>query len=111
MREQLTPSEYWEWRTTIAEMEVARLKQRCVELELKFLQKDAELGAAKIEIFKRTRLETARLKLEDSRSEYNKFKENLEKIVGQSLNDKMIDDVTFEIKPLPNEPKPITEEK
>jgi hypothetical protein len=104
-RNSLTPSEYWEWRTTISELEASRAKLKSCELELKLLEKDVELLATKAQLFKKTRLSSSQFLVENCNTEYEKFKKNLEDKLGVSLSGKIIDDISFEIKELLEESK------
>lgn len=103
MKTHLSPAQYWEWRTTIAEMEIAKEKHKTAHAEFKLLQKEAENLSIRTQLFIRTRMEAAKAEVQTTSTEYARFKEVLEKDLGQSLNKKLIDDVTFEIRELPDE--------
>lgn len=109
IRTNLTAAEYWEWRTTISDMEVAKQKLDKTELEYKLLQKDAELHAVRLQLFLKTRKDAARNDFKQAFSEYDRLKKALEESLGQSLSGKVIDDITFEVRRLPdgtpNEPE------
>lgn len=99
----LTPAEYWEWRTTIAELNCEKQNYYKTEMEFKLLQKDAEIHAVRMQLFQRTRMDAAKDALRNMQTEYERFTGVLEKSLGQSLKNKVIDDVTFEVKELPDE--------
>lgn len=99
----LTPAEYWEWRTTIAEMETAKANHRCVEMEVKLLSKEAEILAVRTQLHRSAKLEGARKQSVDMQAEYARIKEALEGRLGVSLSGKVIDEITYEVKELPNE--------
>lgn len=99
----LSPAQYWEWRTTISEREVAQEKLRTASLELNLLQKEAEVLAVRTQLFVRTRLELAKAEAGSAHAEYARFKGELEKDLGQSLNNKLIDDTTYEIRDAPEQ--------
>lgn len=101
MRDRLTDGEYWEWRTTIAEMNLAKLNLEKVALEMKLLDRDLEIQSLKRSIFSLTKFKDAMGRRDDCESEYEKFKAGLEESVGQSLNGKVISDITFEISESP----------
>lgn len=101
----LTGAQYWEWRTIIAEMEIEQEKARGAELQDKVLQREAEIASAKVNLFRLSGKEAIRKKVEEAKLEYEKFKKSLEEIHGVSLNNKVIDDVTFEIRDLPKDTK------
>lgn len=104
----LTPSEYWEWRTTISEMDEARERYLRIETELKVLQRDAEIVSLRAKLHQKTMVDSAKAGLQISKDEYERYKKALEERLGFSLNNKLIDDMTFEVKDLP-EDKPVKE--
>jgi len=99
----LTAAEYWEWRTTISEMHRAEEKLNNALLGHKVMQKEAEILAVRSQLYQRNIVDGAREKVEEAKSEYNRFKEQLEKALGTTLSGKLIDDITFEIRGLPEE--------
>lgn len=99
----LSPGEYWEWRTTISDLEVAKQKLLNTEISLKLMQKESEIHAVRQQLFQRTRMDAAKTALQEAHSEYERFKGVLEKSLGQSLNNKVIDDITFEVRDVPDE--------
>jgi hypothetical protein len=101
VKNKLTPAQYWEWRTTISELDVKKEKLESTKLQLQLLQKESELSAVKIQLFLKTRMELASNAVKDAQTEYDRFKGVLEKCVGQTLSNKIIDEITFEIKEVP----------
>jgi hypothetical protein len=99
----LTPVQYWEWRTTIAEMNEAKAKLELNEARLKIMGKQVELEQAKAQLFGHTQLRVAKEAHEEARSEYFRFKKTLEESLGVSLDGKVIDDLSFEVKSLPKD--------
>lgn len=93
----LKAEQYWEWRTTIAEMQLAEERYKCGQSQHNEMSKDLEIARLRTFIFKQN-LTTSKEKAELAKQEYTNFKEKLEKELGISLNNKAIDDVTFEIK-------------
>lgn len=102
----LTPAEYWEWRTTIAEMQIAQLNFRVASLEVKLLAKDAEVIAARIKLHSVSAVGGTQKRLDEAKAEYARIKTALEGRLGVSLNQKVIDEVTYEVKDLPVEEAP-----
>lgn len=100
-KKSLDASQYWEWRTTIAELETAKVLSQRTELELKIMALETEKLALRTELFKRIQVKLARDKVEAAKQEYDNTKARLEGSLGVSLSNKMIDDVTFEVKDLP----------
>ncbi len=103
IRTALSPVEYWEWRTTIQELETEKQRFLNAELLFKLMQKESEIHAVRQQLFQRTRMDAAKAALQGAHSEYERFKGVLEKSLGQSLNNKVIDDITFEIREVPDE--------
>lgn len=99
----LSPAQYWEWRTTITELDLAKEKLAKTELEYKLLMKDAEIHAIRQQLFLKTRMDSAKTALGQAQDEYERFKCVLEKSLSLSLNNKVIDDITFEIRDLPEQ--------
>jgi hypothetical protein len=106
----LTAVEYWEWRTTIAEMNASIEKKKASENAAKVLQKDVEVAQVKFQLHVATQVRATREEADSAKNEYFRFKRELETKLGISLNDKTIDDVTFEIRDLPKEPTTISGE-
>jgi len=95
--------EYWEWRCTIAEMQCEKHKYLSAEATVKLLQKNVETAEAQVKLFAATALRAAREGSDAAKSEYFRFKKSLEEKLGTSLDNKVIDDLTFEVKSLPKE--------
>jgi multidrug resistance efflux pump len=102
VRNNLKPEEYWEWRAIIKDMEIAKQKLLNNQIQLKLLQKESELLTARIQLFGTGNVKSAEVALEQAKLDYDKYKSLLEEKVNQSLNNKAIDDITFEIKELPS---------
>lgn len=107
----LTAAQYWEWRTTISEMETAKEKFQNARLSLNLLQKEAEMVGVRTQLFLRTRMEASKGELEKAQAEYERFKKVLEDSLGMSLKNTVIDDITFEVKDLPDDKLTPTEAK
>lgn len=103
LKTHLTGAQYWEWRTTITEMQLAEEKKKNCLLMLKLLSKDTEIMAKQGQIYQLTSVKDAEANHSESKAEYERTKERIEKALGYSLNGKVIDDVTFEIRDLPKQ--------
>lgn len=101
-KDRLTSAQYWEWRTTISERECAEEKLKKTLLEVKLLQKESELFSANSRIYLLSNVSNAKKEVEKANAEYERFKKVLEEYIGESLNDKMIDEITYEIKKAPS---------
>lgn len=106
----MTAARYWEWRNTITDLWLAEQKLKNAELELKLKQKDVDLAMARAQVFGQTVVRQCRTDTEEAKAEYFKLKSELEKEVGISLDGKVINDVTFEIRELDDDPEPKTAE-
>ena len=95
----LTPAQYWEWRTTIEEMNHLETKFKMSQLYATSLEKELEIQRLKANLYKEI-VKQHQTNWESGKKEYERFKEVLEKEHNISLNNKIIDDVTFEIKDL-----------
>jgi len=93
-----TGEEYWRWRNSITEMWLDEQKVKVAELTMKLMQKEAELHSVKAQIFFHTEVEKRRSALCATRTEYDKLKSVLESKIGESLNGKVIDDFTYEVR-------------
>lgn len=100
----LKPEEYWEWRTTIAEMDLAHEKLAKAHDQVIIAEKDLEIRQLKIKLYKLNELSNLKTSHENYKNEYELMKKKIEERIGISLNNKVISDETFEVKELP-EPK------
>lgn len=81
---------YWRWRLSIEEMRHAetRLDVARIRAEMKSLEQMLEAY----------RVKDAKRAVDLCKSEYSKVKEEIEGIIGLSLNDVIIDGHTYEVK-------------
>jgi hypothetical protein len=88
--------QYWEWRTTIEEMEHSKTKLKNVRLEMALMERNVEILKLRNNMYKEV---VRNQEFEHKRivDEYGKFIEKLEKEIGCSIRDKIIDPVTFQI--------------
>lgn len=105
----LKPEQYWEWRTSIAEMQLAEKDYKANQLQYGCILKDIEIAQLKANIYKNTTLNGSETKKKQLKEEYEKFRAKLESEIGMSLKNCTIDDVTFEIRQL--EPSVSEEDK
>jgi len=95
----LSDGQYWEWRTTIGEMDIASRDFDIVKLQYESLMKDQEILKFKSALMRKTLGEHEGKKVA-ARNEYDRFKKTIEDKIGFSLNGCTIDDVTHQIKKL-----------
>ena len=101
----LTWAQYWEWRTTIAEMNTAKSQVETSEAHFKLMLKESEILRVRAELFARANVDAAKTVFDGAQKEYARFKKVLEDSLGTSLNGKLIDETTLEVKELPDETK------
>lgn len=100
---QLTAAEYWEWRTTIAEMQLTESKLKLSSTEYQVLEKDAVISSMRMQNHKLSKVKNAQTNFDESKKEYESMKKRLEDRLGCSLSGKMIDELTFEVKDIPSD--------
>lgn len=91
--------QYWEWRTTVEEMGHSETKLKLVRMSHALMEKEIENQRLKSAMYK------AQIKAHEeqhnlAKKNYEELKLRIEKKIGQSLNNCVIDDVTFEVKSL-----------
>lgn len=82
---QLTPELYWEWRASVAEMELAKLTKGQKEMHYNMLLKDLEINKLGALLYKGG-LEVYAAKVEDAKREYEDTRKKIEALIGQSLD-------------------------
>lgn len=92
-RNKLTAAEYWEWRTTIAEMQHAKTRREKVEGQV-------EIAKLRAIIMEKTMLRDAKEIENTANKEYSRFVERLEAALGVTLKGKTISDIDFTINDL-----------
>lgn len=83
----ITESQYWEWRTSIADMDLAKLKHELDTFKHQLLLKDQEILQLKIHLFKYSKLDVSENRVKETKQEYEKFMNKLEQTLGLSLKD------------------------
>jgi len=93
----LTESQYFKWKNGILSSQLAGEKSKVTTLQLELLKKDLEVLRLKTAAYSQV-CATAESHFQNAKDEYSKLRIALEKEVGVSLTDVVIDEVTFEIK-------------
>jgi len=93
----LSPAEYWEWRCTLEEIKVAQMEQEKVRLEAECLAREVDLARLKLTL-KQQKISQQKEEVEKLRKGYDDFREKLEKSLGTTLENKVIDPYTYEVK-------------
>ena len=96
----LTPEQFHKWKASIFEMQKAELTQRVSALELKLMQKEAESFSLRAQLHSMKNVADANELVTKTKDEYNTIKKELEETLGISLNNKAINEATFEINDL-----------
>jgi hypothetical protein len=96
----LTPAQFHEWRSAIYEMQKADLHSSLMNAEYKLIQKDMELANLRGQVHIKNKIESSREKLAETKAEYDRIKLSIEEQIGYSLNDKVIDEISLEVKDL-----------
>lgn len=99
----IDPASYWEYRCTIEELKSSRLNQKRVHLEQEIMNKEIESRKLKLALFRET-VRAASKSVQDAEAELEKIKQRLEKELGRSLENCVIDPITYEVRDI-DEPK------
>lgn len=99
----IRPELYWEWRCTIEELNSAKIKERSVHLEKELKQKEIEINKLRLALFRET-VTSARQGAIEAQKEYEKMKQRIEEEIEMSLNGCVIDDISYEVKKIDDEP-------
>lgn len=95
----LSEVKYWKWRLSIEEMKHARTNSDKAGLEFKMKEMEIQKNQLQLLTLKEGyRLRTT--EVHGKMSEYDSIKKEIEDDLGMSLNDCVIDDLTFEVKKL-----------
>ena len=100
----LSDALYWEWRTTIEELESSRLRVKISEHQKQVMSRDLEIFSLKSTILKYNlnkasgEVASAKKTVESYEAEYEKMKEKIEKELDITLENKVIDPFTYEVK-------------
>lgn len=91
--------QYWEWRTTVEEMDHSETKLKLIRMTHALMEKEIENQRLKSAMYK-AQIKTQEEQHALAKKNYQELKLRIEKKIGQSLNNCVIDDVTFEVKSL-----------
>jgi uncharacterized protein YjaG (DUF416 family) len=96
----LNELQYYKWRLSIEKMQHAETKKKLSENKLRQKELEVQNLTLRTNIFRGV---VSQMEEEISvfRREYDTIKEEIEKELGVSLNEKIIDEITFEVKELP----------
>lgn len=101
---------YLKWQESINEMQKSDLNLTISKLELKLLDREAELAKMRVMLHEKIRLQNAKQKADESKVEYQSVITEMEANLGFSLDNKTIDPITLEIRDL-DKPNSFKEDK
>jgi hypothetical protein len=101
---QMKPEMYWEWRTSVEELQHEELKLNYSKLQLAMMEKDIEIGKLKSVLYRGQAVKNAQDRYDSVKKGYEIFRQELEKELGVDLKNKVIDEFTYEVKDI-DEPK------
>lgn len=88
----MTAEQYWEWRTTAAELRCAGMEKDLAKAQSQLLFKDADIMKLKASIHARSVVMNAEAKHAAAKSEYDSFRSKLEGQLGFSIDGKIVDE-------------------
>ena len=95
----MTPAQYWEWRTTVEELEHSKTKGEMVMMEIKICDREAAV-IDKERKLKVKKYQDTTEKYDKIKTDYEGFKRKLEDELGINMNNTVICPYTFEIRKL-----------
>lgn len=101
VRGKMTGEQYWKWRLTIEEGDLAKSKAECAHLKCQLKVLEIEKNNLQLTLSRKNYLES-QLTIKQSVNEYAKVKEEIEFELGISLDNCSINPYTFEIQELPD---------
>jgi len=87
-------------------MQKAEVQLKLSIAEAQILRKEADIAVMQLQIHQKGPVQASKDSLQSLKDEYNKMKGKLEESLGFSLNGKMIDEYSYEVRDIPQ-----TEEK
>lgn len=92
----LTETQYLKWKISIQQMWLEESKLKETTLKSSLMEKEIEVLRLKHNLYRET-IRAQQDKVKDSKVHYNDLKQEIEKELDISLNDCVIDEVTYEI--------------
>ena len=94
---QLTEKQYFAWKNKLLELQVVEKNAKIVDLQFALMEKDIEVAKLKSLIFKEN-VRNRHSDVQTQKREYTEFKQELSKEVDFSLENVIIDEITYEVK-------------
>ena len=95
----MKPSQYWEWKAKVTEVQFKEAKQLAEIRQFEIMQKDLEIARLRAMAFKNA-LHEHKINSDQAKKEYQEFREELSKKLGFDLKDCIVDEISFEVKKL-----------
>jgi len=99
----LSEGQYYKWRLTIEELDHAKTLQSKASLEFKIKQLEYENASLRVRV-STDLLRNGKEGVSIAEKEYQRVKAEIEGALAISLNDKMIDPYTYQVKDVPKQP-------
>lgn len=99
----MSPDQYYKYRWNLSEAELAKARLEQKRTKRLLLQKNIEILQLQLRLFSVIDFKVVEGEAKAKTHEYNLYVHELEKELGISLKDKLVDDITFEIKEAPAE--------
>lgn len=93
----LTELQYYKWKNSIQDMWLEETRLREAICKHSMMEKDLEIIKYKI-LLNKENLKTQKILVDDSKTNYEKLRSDLEQELEIELKDCVIDEITFEIK-------------
>lgn len=100
----MTPAQFWEWRESVEELMHSKTKAELMVCKHRLMEKTIEVEALRTSIFKQTVKAHQDASLEAGKR-YDTLRAKLETDLGFTLTDKVIDELTFEVRNAPKTEK------
>lgn len=91
----LTAEQYFKWKNSINEMWLNESRQKEKQCRLSMMEKDIEISKLKTLIYTEHIKDMS--KIDEAKNQYQQIKKELEESLGTSLENSVINEVTFEV--------------
>lgn len=95
-----TESQYFRWKNSILEMQLQEQKRDVSKVHLSSMEKDLEIQRLKTILFKTNKVNSEEDSYSLKKQQYQNLRLDLEKELGFSLTEVVIDEISLEIKKL-----------
>lgn len=95
----LKKEQFYYWRFSVENMRHAETQTKLEERNLALLAKEIEITQLRVALYK-NKIGVAQNFAKEAQAAYHKAREEIEKTLGFTLKDTVVDEVTFEVKEL-----------